>query len=197
MIRESTLMKYDELEKLARLRDSGILTEEEFQKEKAKLLSDSTVFTQFSAESPLFGIQENHYCALIHFSQFLSYIIPILGLVVPITLWIIGKKTSEKADIAGRNSFDWMISALIYATASILLICFIVGIPFLIAVVICAVVFPIVAGTKALDGETWRYPLSFHFFTEKPQSPNSSGSSKREYSSKPDKDAHFSKRKYD
>jgi hypothetical protein len=36
---KSTPSKYDELEKLAKLRESGVLSDEEFSKEKAKLLS--------------------------------------------------------------------------------------------------------------------------------------------------------------
>jgi hypothetical protein len=33
-----------------------------------------------------------------------------------------------------------------------------------IALVVCAIVFPIVGGIKANNGEVWRYPLSIAFF---------------------------------
>jgi uncharacterized Tic20 family protein len=57
-----------------------------------------------------------------------------------------------------------MISAIIYAIISMILM--IVGIGFLLlaALGLVSLIFPIIGGVKASEGEVWPYPLSIKFF---------------------------------
>ena len=45
------------------------------------------------------------------------------------------------------------------------LLCFVlIGIPLLVALAVAAIVFPVVGGVKANNGEVWPYPCSIAFF---------------------------------
>ena len=67
-------MKYDELKKLDELRLSGALTQEEFEREKAKLLSGGADAGDASvADDGLYwGMNEKSYAMCLHLSQFLG-----------------------------------------------------------------------------------------------------------------------------
>ncbi len=168
------MKKYDDLAKIAELRDRGILTEEEFQQEKSKILQDeATSFSRFfqpPGEELLFGLKEDTYCMLLHLSQFLI-VFPPFGIAVPIVLWFLGKEKSEWVDRHGRVIFNWWISFLIYFVISGILVSVIIGVYLMLALMVCAVIFPIVCAVKASEGIIWTYPLSFDFFGVKNFSP--------------------------
>ncbi|MDR1957806.1 MAG: DUF4870 domain-containing protein [Planctomycetaceae bacterium] len=197
-------MKYDDLEKISHLRESGVLTEEEFQREKEKILSSaenvSSAFSWNAQSTPLLGMQENHYCAVMHFSLLLGCTaLPMIGLVIPIVIWAFGKETSEQVDIQGRLIFDWLLSSLIYIAVAGCLIFFGIGFVLIFVLAICWVVFPIVAGIKAIEGKAWKYPCSISFFSAKAvisSAKNPEQSVNTDKSSKTDKGSHFSARKY-
>jgi len=46
----------------------------------------------------------------------------------------------------------------------VLLIFVIIGIPLLLLLCLVGVIFPIIGGIKASDGQVWKYPLSITFF---------------------------------
>ena len=56
-----------------------------------------------------------------------------------------------------------MISSLIYAVVFALLSIVVIGIPFLIALAIMWLVYPLIGGLKAQKGEAWKYPLTITF----------------------------------
>jgi len=170
------MKKYDDLAKIAELRDRGVLSEEEFQQEKSKILQDEgTSFARFFQPPPgeelLFGMKEDTYCMLLHLSQFLIVMIPPFGIAAPILLWFLGKEKSEWVDRHGRVIFNWWISFLIYFVISAILTTVIVGVYLMLALMACAVIFPIICAVKASEGIIWTYPLSFDFFGVKNSSP--------------------------
>jgi len=152
----------DEIQKLEDLRRQGVLTEEEFAQGKKRLLRQDGLGNSLkeSFEQP----DERTWGLIIHLSQFLGYLVPLLGFVVPIVIWQTMKDKSEIMDIHGIHVTNWMISLTIYVIAFYLLSLVVIGIPFLVAATIAAVVFPIVAALKAQNLETWRYPFSIPFF---------------------------------
>jgi uncharacterized Tic20 family protein len=127
------------------------------------------------------GMTPNTYFMLMH----------ILGLFcfpAAFVMWILTKDRDVRADIHGKNIFNWLFSLLFYyillpflllfANAItnifnedvqrcimllIFLICFIV---FLILVV-CSIVFPLYAAYNASKGEIWKYRWSFSLFRDK------------------------------
>ena len=99
----------------------------------------------------------------LHLSMLLGYVVPIAGLIAPIVIWQVKKNEMPAIDEHGKNATNWIISALIYAVVSSILVFVIVGVFLLIALAILSIIFPIIAGVKANNGETWKYPLTIAF----------------------------------
>lgn len=154
-------MDYDELEKLNDLRQRGIISEEEFQQEKEKILNRNTPKT-------LPGVDANQYSMFIHLSQFMGVFTGGIGLLIPVILWLIKKDESPIIDNNGKIVINWILSFLIYGACAGILCLIVIGIPLLIALVICDFIFIILGSIKASSGVLWKYPLSIEFFTIKP-----------------------------
>lgn len=110
------------------------------------------------------GMPLNTYCMLLHLSQLSSIVIPGLGFILPIVLWAANKDQHPDIDRHGKVTVNWLISAFIYYVVCVILIVMFVGILGIIVLGILNLIFAIVAGIKANNGELWVYPLSFKFF---------------------------------
>ncbi len=174
-----------ELQKLERMRDTGSLSEEEFQRAKAALLAGEGVQTTPSPSPPpppprrsrrvededdypddrprASDRDTNQWAMFIHLSQFAGFIVPFGGLVLPIVLWQIKKNDLPGVDQHGKNVVNWIISVFIYALVCIPLIFVIVGIFLLITLAILNLIFPIIGAVKANNGEVWKYPMAITF----------------------------------
>lgn len=151
----------DELTRLAELKDRGVLSEEEFAKAKADALSSGgPTFGQKMGQSvnSLTGDVTN-LTMIMHLGQLL----PGPGWLVPLILWLTKKDESSAIDAHGKVILNWILSALIYGLAGVLLIFVFIGVLILTALGIVGVVFPIIGALKAKDGELWPYPLSIEF----------------------------------
>ena len=155
-------MNYDDLTKLDELRKNGAISDEEYEKEKQRFFNREESSQNFSS-TPLLGLAENSYIAVMHVSQFAGIIVPGFGFAVPIILWIINKNNNAKIDAVGKHIINFMISMFIYYAVSSLLCCLLIGFPMLIALGIMQIVFIIIATIKANNGETWKYPLTVDF----------------------------------
>ena len=166
----------DELLKLQQLRESGALTEEEFQRAKEKLLTEDASSGQSTAQcapQPKDIEKEKRQWALfIHLSQFGCYSFPLLGIVLPILLWQLKKDELPGIDAHGRVVLNWMISVIIYTLICIPFCFLLIGIPMLFVLGIAAVIFPIIGAIKANDGILLKYPASIPFFSVEPSNPN-------------------------
>lgn len=111
------------------------------------------------------GMATNTYLMLMHLSQFAGYIVPFLGFVAPIIMWAINKDKNEEVDKHGKNILNFIISWVIYAAVSFLLVFVIIGIPLLVLLGALQVVFIIIATIKANGNEYWKYPLTIPFFS--------------------------------
>ncbi len=155
-------MKYEDLKILDELREKGSITEEEFQREKAKILNghynrtdDESVF-----KKPLFDLEENTYLMLMHLSQLAGLMVPLIGFIIPVVLWLANKDVNEKVNENGRNILNFIISYTIYA---VILCITIIGIPLAMILGIIYVIFVIIASIKANNGVSWKYPMSIEF----------------------------------
>lgn len=99
----------------------------------------------------------------LHLSQLLNVIIPVAGIVVPIVLWQTQKDKIPALDAHGKMVMNFMLSCLIYAVISFVLTFVLVGILGFITIGIIGIVFPIIGGIKANNGELWEYPLTIKF----------------------------------
>ena len=133
--------------------DDGTITQDEFEREKARLLSMSYTAQPESGGWDL-GIDEKSFVALMHASQFIS------SFIAPLIMWLMFRNKSLLVDQAGKNILNFQISYAIY-----FLVLFITCIGILLAIVIpfFMIIFMIIAILKAANGETWKYPLSIPF----------------------------------
>lgn len=153
-------MKYEDLKILDELREKGSLSEEEYQREKERILNEPENTLSSAGKKPLFGLAENTYLMLMHLTQFAGAIIPLAGFLVPILMWTTNKDTNEKVDKHGKNILNCMISYVIYA---VVLCITLIGIPVAVVLGILYVVFVILAAVKANSGEYWKYPFTIQF----------------------------------
>lgn len=101
---------------------------------------------------------------ILHLSVLSGLVVPLAGLAVPIVIYVLKKDSMPGLVPHGHVVFNWMISAVIYCIISFVLM--IVGIGFLLlfALALLSLIFPIIGGVKASEGEVWPYPLSIKFF---------------------------------
>jgi hypothetical protein len=99
----------------------------------------------------------------LHLSQLAGLIVPFAGIIVPIVIWQTQKDKIPALDAHGKMVTNWMISALIYSAVSVILMFVLVGFLTMLAVIIMAIVFPIIGAVKANNGELWEYPLTIKF----------------------------------
>lgn len=153
-------MDIERLEKLQDLRDKGIITEEEFQAERAKAIQASKTASDDDED------KDNNFGVILHLSQFAGWVVPLLGFLLPIILWQ-SRKDSEIIDQHGRVVTNWLLSSIIYFAVSFVLTPFVIGFFMLFALVLCNIIFVVIGAVKAGSGVAWKYPLSIPFFSPK------------------------------
>lgn len=152
-------MDLDKLEKLNELKAQGVITEEEFQQQKEKILNQPAT----AASAGLDFNDVRSYSMFMHLAQLCAFILPLLGWVVPLVMWLT-RKEDQYIDQQGKVVFNWIISAVIYGFVSLLLMVVLIGIPLMIALVVCNIVFAIMGALRAKDGIVKNYPLAIRFF---------------------------------
>ena len=156
-------MDLDQIEKLNDLKQKGLLSEEEFQQAKVRILNG-----QPEAAQPQTVVSTNNYdyALILHLTQFCSWLFPFLGLVVPLILWQ-SKKDDPYINEQGKVVMNWLFSSLIYAVVSIILCFVVIGIFMLLALAVCSIVFTIMGAMDANKGVIKNYPMAIKFFDVK------------------------------
>ena len=152
----------DELQKLEDLRLDGALSDAEFEIAKKKLLQQDGLGGRW--QSAMDHPDDRTWGMAIHLSQLAGLVVPVLGWVVPIVIWQVMKDKSRILDAHGRVVTNWLLSQLIYFVVALLLTLVLIGWLILVALLVVSILFPILGGLKAQNGEVWRYPLSIPFF---------------------------------
>jgi len=158
-----TYDKYEKLKKIEELKEKGTITEEEFQREKEKILNEESKQPTTVTKQPLFGLQENAFLMLMHLSQFAGWILPGLGFILPIAMWLTNKDDNENVDKHGKNILNFTISYFIYAAIAGILVIIAIGLVLLVVLGIVVTVAIIIAAVKANNGEYWKYPMTIEF----------------------------------
>jgi len=109
--------------------------------------------------------EARQWAMFLHFSVFLGYVAPLAGFIAPIVIWQLKKDQLPWVDEHGKIVTNWILSSLIWWIVSGILCLVAIGIPLLAAMGIVSVIFPLIGGIKANNGETWTYPLSIRFFS--------------------------------
>lgn len=160
-------MDLDQIEKLNDLKQKGLISEEEYQQAKERILGAQT--QQSAAPQPqAIIVQTNNfdYAMIMHLTQFCSWLFPFLGLIVPLIMWQ-SKKEDPYVDEQGKVVMNWLFSSVIYVIVGIILCFVLIGIPLLILLFICSIVFTIMGAMDANKGVIKNYPMAIKFFDVK------------------------------
>ena len=158
-------MDLDQIEKLNDLKQKGLITEEEYQQAKERILGAQPQQAASARQSQTIMVQTNNYdyAMVLHLTQFCSWLFPFLGLIVPLIMWQ-SKKDDPYIDEQGKVVMNWVFSSFIYFLVSLVL-CFIVVGFFLIAILfVCSIVFTIMGAMDANKGVIKNYPMAIRFF---------------------------------
>ncbi len=163
----------DELQKLEELHRAGTLSDEEFARAKDAVIgrasapqdAQPTVFASPMDPAAVKEHQSRQWAMMLHLSLLAGFLVPFAGLIVPIVIWALKKDELPAIDAHGKMIINWIISMIIYAVVSGLLIFVVLGIPLLLALCVVGVVFPIVGAIKANEGVLWKYPLTITFLS--------------------------------
>ena len=161
--------KIEALERLHQLREKGVISEEEFQAEKEKILSGfggAHESGKQNSSGMIWGMEPNTFLLLLHLSQLLGLVIPLAGLVMPLILWLTNKDQFPVVNKHGTMIANWMITTLIGAVAGIILSIIFIGFLLLIALAVCNILFIILGAVSASKGEYWPYPMRIQFIPE-------------------------------
>src|SRR5947208_4236650 len=119
---------------------------------------------QYSPAGALTTQDQRQMGMFLHLSQLANVILFPVGIILPIVLWQTQKEKMPELDAHGKMVVNWVISSTIYAFVSIpLIFLFFLGLLTLIAVALMGIIFPIIGGIKANNGELWQYPFTIKF----------------------------------
>jgi hypothetical protein len=166
---EVSMTLADELTKLQQLRESGSLTDEEFQQAKARLLDTEPPLSPSPPQPPSPAAvlvdperEARQWAFFLHLSQYAHTLLPLGGLILPIVLWQIKKDDYPSIDAHGKNVVNWAISMFIYFVIAVPLCFILVGIPLVVILGLAALICPLIGAIKANNGEIWTYPGTIH-----------------------------------
>ncbi len=136
---------------------------------------------QYQGEKGLLYTEDERQMGMfLHLSALANLIIPFAGYVIPIVIWQTQKEKSPGIEAHGKEAVNWMISSFIYSVLTILMMVvgiialvaelpilgiILIGVSFLllIAFSLANIIFSVIAGVKAGNGEHWEYPINIRF----------------------------------
>jgi uncharacterized protein len=95
-----------------------------------------------------------------HLSALLGFVVPFGNLLGPLIIWQIKKNEMEFVADQGKEALNFQITVAIAVFVCILLMIVFIGFLLLPVVGIAALVFTVIAGIKANNGERYRYPFA-------------------------------------
>ena len=103
---------------------------------------------------------ERTWAMLSHFSALCMFIFPLGNILAPLIIWLIKKEEMSFVEDQAKEVLNFQISMTIYLLISGILCFILIGIPFVIGLGIFNVIITIIAGIKANDGISYRYPIN-------------------------------------
>lgn len=118
------------------------------------------------ADHKPWGLDENVFCLLLHLSRLLGYVLaPMVVWSLPLIMWLTTKEGSPCVDAHGKIVMNWILTLLVMGFGVCILTFATCGVGFwlFLPLIVLDVVWAIVGGVKANNGEVWKYPLSIRF----------------------------------
>lgn len=113
-------------------------------------------------QAPLQPGDERNWAMGAHLSSFVAAWIA-LGVLGPLVVMLFVGQRSPFVRRHAVEALNWNISALLYGAVSFVLAFILIGIPMLIVLAVCYLVFTIMGTVAASRGEEYRYPLTIRF----------------------------------
>lgn len=102
--------------------------------------------------------ETNQWAMFIHLSLLAGWVVPLAGLIVPVVLWQIKKDELPGIVPHAHVVLNWIITSLVYGVICFILMFIVIGVFGFIALAVLTVIYAIVGGMKANEGEVWEYP---------------------------------------
>ncbi|NND44711.1 MAG: DUF4870 domain-containing protein [Xanthomonadales bacterium] len=102
--------------------------------------------------------ETNQWAMFIHFSILAGWAIPLAGLIVPILLWQLKKDELPGIVPHAHIVLNWIVTSLVYAIICFILMFVLIGILGFMVLGLVTVIYAIIGGLKANEGEIWEYP---------------------------------------
>ena len=104
--------------------------------------------------------EARQWAMMLHFSILAGFVIPFAGLIAPIIIWQLKKEDMPEIVPHAHVVMNWIITGLVYFAICFVLMFVIIGFPLMMVLGLATVVFSIIGGIKANDGELWEYPMT-------------------------------------
>ncbi len=178
----------EELERLRRLHEEGVLSDEEFAAAKQRVLNDNSpearpIRSLFAGMRGLIGdtpaAQARFWSTVVHLSLLLGFVIKPFGFAAPVLVWLLFREKFPEVDRHGKNVINFLICwGIAFGLCTVLGGAFTMaawlfrpvilplqtGVGAIASVLsVIATVLPIIAAVKAHRGQEWRYPLVYRF----------------------------------
>jgi uncharacterized Tic20 family protein len=107
--------------------------------------------------------EEKQWAMFAHLSALAGLLVGGFTFVGPLIIWLIKKDESKFVDANGKEALNFQLNILIYYLISLAITFVTCGIafPLPLALMVYAIVMPIIAGIKANEGQVYEYPLTF------------------------------------
>jgi len=95
-----------------------------------------------------------------HLSALVGLLIPLGSILGPLIMWQVKKNDMPFVDEQGKEALNFQITVFIAVVVCIILMFVLIGMLLLPLVGLAALIFTIIAGIKANNGEHYRYPMT-------------------------------------
>lgn len=109
------------------------------------------------------GAEERQWAMFAHLSALIGIVIPLASVIAPLIIWQVKKAEMPFVDDQGKEALNFQITVAIAAIVCFILFIVLIGMLLLPLLGLYWLVFTIIGGIKANNGETYRYPATLRF----------------------------------
>ncbi|HZJ95962.1 MAG TPA: DUF4870 domain-containing protein [Thiopseudomonas sp.] len=114
-------------------------------------------------EKPELSQEAKQWAMLSHLAAFAVFVFPFGNIIGPLLVWQLKKDLDPYVEQNGKEAVNFQITVAIVMLACMLLMFYWIGFLLLLVVGLYWLVLTIVAGIKANDGVSYRYPWAIRF----------------------------------
>ncbi|MBB3103501.1 DUF4870 domain-containing protein [Azomonas macrocytogenes] len=109
---------------------------------------------------PALDRETRQWAMLCHYAAFFGLMVPMIGNVIgPLILWQLKREAHSFIDQQGKEALNFQITYSILMMICGVLAWFIIGFPLMALISLIAFVLVVIAGIRANEGKSYRYPF--------------------------------------